>query len=90
MVKILFGWIIVGYVLEIVNEGNIVNYVYIFYIIFILEMRVNELMWKMWDEEVVGIINKNKFLIVEKVFVMCKVVELRCYVKGCYEVVILW
>lgn len=56
-VKILFGWIIVGYVLEIVNVCSIVNCVYIFYIIFILEMRVDELMWKMWDEEVVGIIN---------------------------------
>ena len=41
-------------------------------------------MRKMWDEEVVGITNKNKLLTTRKV------AELRCYAKGRYEVAIPW
>ena len=53
-------------------------------------MRADELMRKMWDEEVVGITNKNKFLTAEKVLATRKVAESRCYAKGRYEVAIPW
>ena len=53
-------------------------------------MRADELMRTMWDEELVGITNKNKLLTAEKVLATRKVAESRCYAKGRYEVAIPW
>lgn len=61
-----------------------------FYVNFILELWVDDLMWKMWDEDVMGILDWDKFLILEEMFVVWKMVEIRCYNDGWYEVVILW
>ena len=51
-------------------------------------MSADELMWKMWDEDVVGITNQNRPLTAEEVLGVRKVAELRCYAKGRYEVAI--
>ena len=53
-------------------------------------MSVDELMGRMWDEEVVGITNQNKPLTAEEVLATRKVVESRFYAKGHYEVAIPW
>ena len=53
-------------------------------------MSVDELMERMWDEEVVGITNQIKPLTAEEVLATRKVVELRFYAKGHYEVAIPW
>ena len=56
----------------------------------LLMMSADELMWKMWDEDVVGITNQNKPLTAEEVLGAWKVAESRCYAKGRYEVAIPW
>ena len=53
-------------------------------------MSADELMWKMWDEDVVGITNQNRPLTAQEVLSARKVAESRCYAKGRYEVVIPW
>ena len=53
-------------------------------------MSADELMWKMWDEDVVGITNQNRPLTAEEVLGVRKVAESRCYAKGRYEVAISW
>lgn len=39
-------------------------------------------MRKMWDEDVMGILDGDKFLILEEMFVVRRVVEIRCYIDG--------
>ena len=53
-------------------------------------MRADELMRKMWDEEVVGITNQNKPLAAKEVLAARQVAESRCYAEGRYEVAIPW
>ena len=72
------------------NEGNIANHVYTFHTNFTPETRADELMRKMWDEEVVEITNQNKPLNAEEVLATRKVAESRCDAKGRYEVAIPW
>ena len=53
-------------------------------------MQADELMRKMWDEDVVGLADKNKPFTAEEVLAVLKVAESRRYVNGRYEVVIPW
>ena len=53
-------------------------------------MRADELMRKMWYEEMVGITNQNTPLTAEEVLATRKVAESRCYAEGRYEVAIPW
>ena len=89
-VKTPLGWKIVGHVSETANEGNTANHVYTFHTTFTPEMRADELMRKMWDEEVVEITDQNKPLTAEEVLATRKVAESRCDAKGRYEVAIPW
>ena len=45
-------------------------------------MRAEELMQRMWDEDVVGIADQNKRLTVEEVLVARKEAQSRRYVEG--------
>ena len=65
-VKTPLGWTIVGHVSETANTCSIANCVYTFHTTFSPEMRADELMRRMWDEEVVGITNQNKLLTAEE------------------------
>ena len=89
-VKTPLGWAIVGHVSETANACSIANCVYTFHTTFTPEIRVDELMRKMWDEEVEGITNQNKPLTAEEVLAARKVAESRCYAEGRYEVAIPW
>ena len=89
-VKTPLGWTIVGHVSETANACSIANCVYTFHTTFTPEMRADELMRKMWDEEVVGITNQNKPLTAEEVLAARKVAESRCYADGRYKVAIPW
>ena len=53
-------------------------------------MKANELMRKMWDEEVVGITDQNKPLTADEVLAAWKVAESRCYAEGHYKVTFPW
>ncbi|PFX30008.1 hypothetical protein AWC38_SpisGene5247, partial [Stylophora pistillata] len=55
-----------------------------------MEMRADELMRKMWDEELLGITNQNKPFTAEEVLATRKVAESRCYAEGRYEEAIPW
>ena len=46
------------------------------------EMRADEIMQKMWDEEVVGIADQNKRLTAEEVLAARKEAQSRRYVEG--------
>ena len=72
-VKTPLGWTIVGHVSETANACSVANCVYTFHTTFTPEMRADELMRKMWDEEVVGITNQNKLLTAEEVLAAVKV-----------------
>ncbi|PFX12456.1 hypothetical protein AWC38_SpisGene23585 [Stylophora pistillata] len=91
-VKKPLGWTIVGHVSETASNGNIANHVYTFHATFTPEMRADELMRKMWDEEVLGITNQNRPLTAEEVLAApkLKVAESRCYAVGRYEVETPW
>ena len=80
-VKTPLGWTIVRPVSETANTCSIANCVYTFHSTFTPEMRADELMRKMWDEEVVGITNQNKQ--------RC-LLRGRCFAEGRYEVAIPW
>ena len=82
------GWTIVEHVAETANACSIANCVYTFHTTFTPEMSADELMWKMWDEDVVGITNQNGPLTAEEVLGARKVAESSCYAKGRYEVAI--
>ena len=89
-VKTPLRWTVVGHVAETENACSIANCVYTFHTNFTPEMSADELMWKMWDEDVVGITNQNRPLTAEEVLGARKVAESRCYAKGRYEVAIPW
>ena len=55
-----------------------------------MNFSADELMWKMWDEDVVGITNQNRPLTAEEVLGARKVKESRRYAKGRYKVAIPW
>ena len=52
-------------------------------------MRADELMQRMWDEDVVGIADQNKRLTAEEVLAGRKEAQSRRYAEGC-EVAIPW
>ena len=58
-VKTPLGWAVVGHVSGVANECLIANHVYTFHATFVPEMQADELMRKMWDEDVVGLADKN-------------------------------
>ena len=89
-VKTPLGWTIVGHVSETANANSNANCIYTFHTTFTPEMSADELMRKMWDEEVVGITNQNKPLTAEVVLAARKVTESRCYAEGRYEEAIPW
>ena len=89
-VKTSLGWTIVGHVSETSNGYSIANCVYTFHTTFTPEKSADELMGKMWHEDVVGITNQNKPLTAEEVLVSGKVAESRYYAEGRYEVAIPW
>ena len=45
-------------------------------------MRADEMMQKMWDEDIVGIADQNKRLTAEEVLAACKEPQSRRYVEG--------
>lgn len=66
------------------------NHAYTFHANLTPEMRADELMRKMWDDEVVGITDQTKPLTAEETLAARKVAESRCYVNERYEVGIPW
>ncbi|XP_068674628.1 uncharacterized protein [Montipora foliosa] len=66
------------------------NCVYTLHTNFTPEMKADELMRKMWDEEVVGIIDQNKPLTADEVLAAWKVAESTCYAEGHYKVAFPW
>ena len=89
-VKTPLGWTIVGHVSETANACSISTCIYTFHTTFTLEMSADELMRKMWHEDVVGITNENTPLTAEEVLAAGKVAESRYYAEGRYEVAIPW
>ena len=64
---------------EVANECHAANHVYTFPATFTPKMRANELMRMIYDEEVVGITDRNKPLTAEEVPAARKVAESRRY-----------
>ena len=89
-IKTPLGWAVVGHVSGVANECLIANHVYTFHATFAPEMQADELMRKMWDEDVVGLADKNKPFTAEEVLAVRKVAESRRYINGRYEVAIPW
>ena len=54
------------------------------------EVRADDLMQKMWDEDVMGISNRDKPLTPDEMLAARKTAETRCYPDGRYEVVLRW
>ena len=89
-VKTPLGWTIVGHVPGKADRCQAANHTYTFHANLTPEMRADELMRKMWDDEVVGITDQNKLLTAEETLAARKVAESRCYVNERYEVAIPW
>ena len=89
-VKTPLGWKVVGHVTGEANERQVASHAYTFHANHTPEMRADELMRRMWDEEHIGITDQNKPLTTEEMLAARKVAESRRYTDGRYEVAIPW
>ena len=90
-VKTPLGWTVVGHVPEEANERQVPSHAYTFHAKATTEIRADELLRKMWDEELIGIADRNKPSTTEEMLAACrKVAESRRYTDGRYEVAIPW
>ena len=87
-VKTLLGWTVVGHVPGEANK--VTSHAYTFHANHTPEMRTDELMRKMWDEELIGTTDQNEPLKTEEMLAARKVAESRRYTDGRYEVAIPW
>jgi len=81
-VKTPLGWAVVGHVPGETDEGQVANHAYTFHANLSPETQANELMRKIWDEEVIGITDQNKPFTTEETLAARKVAESRQYTNG--------
>ena len=72
------------------NERQIASHAYMFHANPTPEMTADELVRRMWDEELTGITDQNKPLTTQEMLVARKVAESRRYTDGRYEVATPW
>lgn len=71
-----------GHVPGEANECQAASHTYTFHANPTPEMRADELMRKMWDEDVMGISDGDKPLTPEEMLAARRVAETRCYTDG--------
>jgi len=81
-VKTPLGWAVVGHVPGEMDEGQVANHAYTFHANLSPETQANELMRKIWDEEVIGITDQNKPFTTEETLAARKVAESQQYTNG--------
>ena len=89
-VKTSLGWTIVGHVPGELGECRAANHAYTFYANYTPEVRADDLMRKMWDEDVMGISDRDKPLTPDEMLAARKTAETSCYTDGRNEVAIPW
>ena len=90
-VKTQLGWTVVGQVPGGVSECRAANHTYTFHAIPTPELKADELMRKMWDDELVGLADdKSEPLTAEEMLAAEKARRSRRYLDGRYEVGIPW
>ena len=72
----------VGNVSDEANESHEACHVYTYHATFTPKMKADELIQRMWDEDVVGIADQNKRLTAEEVLAARKEAQSRRYVAG--------
>ena len=89
-VKTTLGGTIVGHISGELGECQAASHAYTFHANSSPEVRADDLMRKMWDEDVMGISDRDQTLTPEEMLAARKTAETRCYTDGRYEVAIPW
>ena len=89
-VKTPLGWTIVGHIPGELGECQAASHAYTFHANSTPEVQADGLMLKMWDEDVMGISDRDPPLNPEEMLAARKTAETRCYTDGLYEVAIPW
>ena len=84
-VKTPLGWTIVGHVPEGISGCRTACHTFTFHANPIPELQADELMCKMWDDELAGLGDQKKQLTAEEMYAEHKVANSRRYIGGRYE-----